>query len=167
MKTLSLSFAKLLFTILLGCGLLAVNVQAQEYHTATVTIPFAFSLNGRNIAPGTYRLRLVSEWLLSIHNLHGGGEQMFIVRPEQGGQTAGEACLLFDRFEGHTDLAEMYLPGSEAHTEFIGPHRAGTTDARVCSSSDSASRDAASTASRQGTAGKPGPVSVPRTAGAQ
>lgn len=166
MKTLSLSFAKLLFTILMGCGLLAVNAQAQDYHTITVTVPFAFLLNGRSIAPGTYRLRLISEWLLSIRNLRSGREQMVIVRPEQGGQTT-EGCLLFDRFEGHTDLAEMYLPGSEAYTEFLGRHRTGNSGARVCSSSDSASRNSANTAWRQGAAGKPSPVSIPRTAGAQ
>lgn len=153
MKLLTSIITKSLLAVLIGMGLLASEVQAQDSPTITVTVPFAFFTNSQNnFAAGTYEMKLLSEWLLSIRNLNGGGEKMFIVRPEQTGSSGSHGCLIFDRFNGRSYLAEIYLTDSEVHTELIHRYRTRTTKAKTCASRDSENNSA--NIDRQKTAGQ-------------
>ena len=100
MKLSASIITKSLLAILIGMGLLGLDVQAQEPPAITVTIPFAFSANNENDIPaGTYQLRLISEWLLSIRNLNSREQRILIVRPGRSESAESRGCLLFDRFK--------------------------------------------------------------------
>ena len=153
MKRLVLIIANPFLAILICNVLLARNVQAQAVPAITVTIPFAFSANSQNLAAGAYQFTLLSDWSLSIRNLNGGGEKMFMVRPVEDGSSESPGCLSFQRFEGHSYLEGVYLPGMDIHIELIRRHGTGITQVKACSSKDSTN-----TASRRATASKHSPA---------
>ncbi|HEV2710896.1 MAG TPA: hypothetical protein VGU67_11825 [Edaphobacter sp.] len=138
MKLSTSIITKSLLALLLVAGLPGPKAHAQEEPTITVTIPFSFWANNRpNIPAGTYQINLLSDWLLSIRNIHSLEKQIFQVRPEQGKSTGSHGCLVFDRFDGHNYLAEVHLTGSKFYTEMM--HRYRTTDkAMACTSGSSA-----------------------------
>ncbi len=132
---LSLSIiTKSLLAFLILAGLPGREAHAQDGPAITVTIPFSFWANSQpNIPAGTYQINLLSDWLLSIRDIHSLERRIFQVRPEEGMSTESHGCLVFDRFEGHNYLAEVHLTGSKFYTEMM--HRYRTTDkAMACTS---------------------------------
>ncbi len=98
-------------------GLGAHSVSAQSI---TVTTPLPYCVNNHEYPRGTYRFTLVSEWLLSIRNMNGGGESLFLVHPEvdreQGLTTGG---LTFRTFQGFRELKAVHEPGSDLNLELV------------------------------------------------
>ena len=60
----------------------AHSVSAQSI---TVTTTFPFCVNKEAYPIGTYQFTLLSDWILSVHNVNRKGEQMFAIRPGDGG----------------------------------------------------------------------------------
>ena len=124
MKRLPTVFIKSLFTILIGCGALAADLQAQS-DAITVRVPFRFSVGAQNIAPGTYRFSLVSsrmemsQFLLSILDVNSGDAEVVAVRPEQQRTFEQHGHLIFRNSEGHNVLAEVHFPGTDTFSELI------------------------------------------------
>jgi hypothetical protein len=70
--------AKSLLALLIVAGLPGQKARAQENLEITVTIPFSFWANNQaDIPAGTYQISLLSDWLLSIRNIHSLEKQMF------------------------------------------------------------------------------------------
>ena len=138
MRRSALIITKPLFAIaiVIGGSLLAGKVQAEVAPPITVTVPFTFSVDSQNLAAGTYQLEWLSEWIMSMRNLNGGREQMFMVRPEQGGTPEQNGCMIFQRFEGRSYLAEVSGPETKMHSELTRHHGTKISEAKVCSLGD-------------------------------
>src|ERR1700678_1769648 len=63
--------------ILAGLGAHSASAQS-----ITATTPFPFCVNNQAYPMGTYRFTLISQWILSIRNMNGGGESLFPIHPE-------------------------------------------------------------------------------------
>ena len=143
MKRITSIITKSLVAILISGGLLAVSAQAQIESGITVTIPFAFSAGGQNNPAGAYHIMLLSDpFLLSIRNVNTGKERVIIVRPEEGRSFASHEGLIFRRYEGHSDLAEVHFSGASTYSEVVsGPvqkHGPRIAETKVGLSGDSA-----------------------------
>jgi hypothetical protein len=105
-------------------GLDAHSASAQSI---TVTTPFSYCVNTQVYPRGTYRFTLVSERLLSIRDVNGGGESLFLVRPEDR-DTKGSAAdrvtsadgLSFRTLHGVRELQGIHESGWNVAFELIG-----------------------------------------------
>jgi hypothetical protein len=103
----------------MGVGARSVSAQS-----ITVTTPFSFCVNNQAFPEGTYRFTPVDEWLLSIRNVNGGSEQLFLAHPvdrDRGNRATTAAMELggvtFRNFEGVRTLTSVYDPGSDVSYE--------------------------------------------------
>lgn len=131
MKRTTSLVARSLVILLFGSGCLAIRLQAQNDPAVTVSIPFAFSVRSRSIAPGTYRFGLVSgPFLLSVLNVKTGHEEVFPVRPERQRAFEPHGRLIFRTSEGCSVLNEVHFPGNNVFSEVIQQHRGETIEAK-------------------------------------
>jgi hypothetical protein len=104
--------------ILAGLG--APSVSAQSI---TATTPFPFCVNNQAYPMGSYRFTLVSQWILSIRNMNGGGQGLFPIHPEAGGpqgRVASVDGVTFRNFQGLRELKGVHVAGSALAFELIG-----------------------------------------------
>ncbi len=138
MKSMTSIIVRSLFAILIGGSPLATAF-AQYDPGITVNIPFAFSADGQEIAPGTYQLQLLSSnFLMSVRNVNTFEEQFVTVRPEQTRRVSPEGRLIFQVCEGHSYLTEIHIPGANLFSETIAGRKQKDVEARPCSNEDSA-----------------------------
>jgi hypothetical protein len=113
MKKICLSVVESLVAILMLVGPLASELQAESGVPMTVSVPFAFSVGGHSVAPGTYQFELGPDaYLLSVRNAKNGHEEIFPVRPEHSRGSVEDGRLLFGVSGGGRVLNEVRFPGA-------------------------------------------------------
>jgi hypothetical protein len=91
----------------------------------TVTTPFSYCVNNRAYSSGEYKFTVISQHLLSIRNVNGGGESLFLIRPEGGAQglargpARSPGAITFRTFQGLRVLGTVFEPGSDSAFELI------------------------------------------------
>jgi hypothetical protein len=136
MKRITSIIAKSLFAILIS-GALLTPAHAQFDPGITVDIPFAFSVDGQDIAAGTYQLQLVdSNFLMSVRNVITGNEQMITVRPEEARQISAQAGLTFQVCQGHSYLTQIHTPGTNLFSATVTGHKQSENKTGTCSKDD-------------------------------
>ncbi len=96
------------------CGLLAfASAQAQTKTLLRAKIPFEFSIDKKVLAAGNYEFRLDSSGR-SI-TVTGGKNALYATVITRLGDTPSfrEASLVFDSYENHRTLAEVWIPGED------------------------------------------------------
>lgn len=127
MKRISSLVAKSLMSILIGCGTLAINLQAQSDLAMTASIPFPFTVATHSMAPGTYEFSLVSsQFLVSVLNVKTGHQEMFRVRPVQELAVEQRGGLRFRNSEDRSVLSEIHFPGTDRFSEVNQRHGIGS-----------------------------------------
>jgi hypothetical protein len=109
-------------------GLLAgLGTHSASAQSITVTTPFSYCVNNRAYASGEYKFTLLSQYLLSIRNVNGGGESLFLIRPEDGGDRSlargpveSLGGVTFRTFQGFKELHAVHEPVSNLTLELIG-----------------------------------------------
>jgi hypothetical protein len=93
----------------------------------TVTTPFPFCVNNQAYPKGRYEFTHISQWLLLIRDVNGGGESLFPIRPEdrvaQGlatGRARSARGVTFHTFQGFRELEAFDDPDSGLTVELIG-----------------------------------------------
>jgi hypothetical protein len=108
---LSLSLA----TGLLGAG---ANASAQSAESAvSVTIPFAFSANQQSVPAGSYKVQLLSDRFLSLRNIKTDKTEILLVRPDEGRVIETRGRLIFRRDGGRNYLTQVWIAGTNVHSE--------------------------------------------------
>lgn len=131
MKRISSLIAKLLMSILIGSGTLAINLQAQSDLAMTASIPFPFTVGTHVMAPGTYEFSLVSsQFLVSVLNVKTGHQEMFSVRPVQQLAVEQRGGLRFRNSEARSVLSEIHFPGTDRFSEVGQRHSTGSVKAK-------------------------------------
>jgi hypothetical protein len=131
MKRISSLIAKSLMSILIGCGTLAINLQAQSDLAMTASIPFPFTMGTHNMAPGTYEFSLVSsQFLVSVLNVKTGHQEMFRVRPVKELAVEQRGGLRFRNSEDRSMLSEIHFPGTDRFSEVGQRHGTGSIKAK-------------------------------------
>ena len=137
MKRITSIIVGSLFAILISGGLLT-TAHAQYDPGIIVNIPFAFSVEGQDIAAGTYRLQLMSSsFLMSIRNVNTGKEQIITVRPEEDRNVVSQGRLIFQLCEGYSYLTEIHVSGTKLFSETRDRRRPKDAEAGTCSKEDS------------------------------
>lgn len=137
MKSMTSIIVRSLFAILISCSPLATAF-AQYDPGIIVNIPFAFSADGQEIAPGTYQLQLISgSFLMSVRNVNTYEEQFITVRPEQSRRATPEGRLIFQVCDGHSYLTEIHIPGANLFSETVAGRKHKYAEAGPCSNEDS------------------------------
>ena len=106
-------------------GLGAHSVSAQSI---AATTPFPFCVSNQAYSMGSYQFTLISDWLLAIRNVNGGGERLFLVHPEFGGSQglasrpvgSDDGVVTFRTFQGFRELKAVHQAGSEVSFELVG-----------------------------------------------
>jgi len=131
MKRILSLIAKSLVMILIVSGTLEINLQAQSNLAVTASIPFPFTVNTHDMAPGTYEFSLVSsQFLLSVLNVKTGHQQMFPVRPVQQLAVEQRGGLKFRNSEARSVLSEIHFPGTDRFSEVGQRHGTGSIKAK-------------------------------------
>src|ERR1700741_2235330 len=119
---------KSMFALLIACGTLATNLQAQN-DSVTATVPFPFTVGTQCNAPGTYRFSLMSsQYVLTVLNVNTGDKRIFDVHPEHQPTSEERGLLMFRNSEGPKTLNEIHFPGSDAFSALAEPRHAGRTE---------------------------------------
>ena len=116
--------AHIVSTMLAISGLGTRSALAQSL---TVTTPFPFCVNNQAYPKGRYKFTHISEWFLSIRDVNGGGESLFLIGPEdlatQGvatGRVRSGRDVTFHVFQGFRELQAFDDPDSGLTFELIG-----------------------------------------------
>ena len=138
MKRINTIIAGSLFAILIMGSPFASRLQAQDDLGVNFSVPFAFSLDGQNIAAGNYKLNLVSsQYMMSIRNLKTGDLRFFSVQPEEQRTIEAHGHLVFNGCGDHRYLAEFHIPGTDLYSKTITPGSVKTAEAKACRTTDS------------------------------
>jgi len=138
MKRIRSIFVESIFGILIMSNPFAARLNAQDEPGAVFTVPFAFSVDGQNIAAGDYELKLVSnQYMMSIRNLKTEGLQFFSVHPDQQRAIEAHGRLVFKGCGDHRYLTEFHIPGSNVYSATITPGRVKNAEAKACPATDS------------------------------
>ena len=89
------NLSKLILSLPLAAGLLCAGANASAQTTASVTIPFAFSADNQIIQAGHYKLELLSDRYVALHNTSTNQTQVLMVRPESGTAIVTRGRLVF------------------------------------------------------------------------
>ncbi|HMG87782.1 MAG TPA: hypothetical protein VK574_18755 [Terracidiphilus sp.] len=138
MKRMSSIIVGSLVAILIMGGTFAVKLHAQVGPGVVFNVPFAFSLDGHNIAAGNYKLNLVSgQYILSIRNLETGDLRFFGVQPGQQHAIEEHGRLVFGGCGYHRYLAEFHMPGTDTYSVTRTPERVKNAEAQACPTGNS------------------------------
>jgi hypothetical protein len=116
---------------ILGLGIIVslagVGTHSVAAQSVTATTPFPFCVNHQEYPSGRYRFTLISNWLLSIRNVNGGGESLFEVQPEAGtprglssGPVGSVGGITFRNIQGLRELRQVHEAGSDVSFELVG-----------------------------------------------
>jgi hypothetical protein len=109
-----------------GC-LVGLGAHSASAQSITVTTPFPYCVNNQAYPRGEYKFNLITEWLLSIRSVDGGGESLFQVQPEVGvsqglasGPEGSAGGVTFRAFQGFRELQSVHAPGSDLTFKLAG-----------------------------------------------
>lgn len=115
--------ARLILSLSLATGLICTCANAPAQTASSVTIPFAFSADNQYVAPGTYKVELMSDRFLSLRNTYTNKTQVLMVRPESGQAVATRGRLVFHLAGSRKYLAQVWIAGTSIHSEVAVQHR--------------------------------------------
>lgn len=145
----SSTFARLILGAISLCSTLALGTQTATAQAIIVTTP-AFSAGSQSFPAGTYQFTRLSEWSLSIRNLNGGGEKLFMVRPEEtrSPESHGGQLIFRDSVsnsKGQRILEAVSMPGRDTAAELLqhGPAKKTKYSISLASVSASSGKTAA------------------------
>jgi hypothetical protein len=107
----------LMLNLSLATSLLCIGAHASAQVVQSVTIPFAFSANHHFLAAGSYKVQLLSDHFLSLRNVKTDKTQILLVRPEEGRVIETQGRLIFRRDGGRNDLTQVWIAGTNIHSE--------------------------------------------------
>lgn len=136
MKRITTTMGGWLLTVLIAGGSSEAKLTAQSGPGEIFPVPFAFTVGGHEIEPGTYEVRRdFSERLISIQNVQTGEKQLFSVRPEERRVVPRKGLLVFQRCGNRKNLSEFHIRGTSLYSETIeGRNR--NTEVERCSPTD-------------------------------
>ena len=117
------NLSNLILSLSLVTGLLCAHATASAQSTASVTIPFAFSADQHYVPAGTYKLELLSDRFLSLHNMATNQTQVLMVRPEAGQAIETRGRLVFQQDGSRKYLAQVWIAGTSLHSEMAVQHK--------------------------------------------
>jgi hypothetical protein len=152
-KNLFRQFTTLTLAVGLAAGISGLSTQTASAQGIIVTTPFTFSAGNQQYPAGTYWFTLISEWMLSIRNVDGGGEKFFPVRPEDNRGLGSNGGLAFRNFDGQKTLEAVYIPGTGRATGLTA-HETASNKARthIATATTSTSAETAANGARNATA---------------
>lgn len=140
MQRITARIIQSLVPILIGSGVLAINLHAQEDSAVIVNIPFPFTVGTQNVAPGTYQFNLISsQFILSVRNVKTGDKEMFDVRPEQQSTLEQHGRVVFRKSAGRSVLNEVHFPDADTFSELIPRRRIENIEAKKSAPADAVS----------------------------
>lgn len=108
-------------------GFSGLGTHSALAQSITVTTPFPFCVNNQAYPKGSYKFTHISQWLLSIRDVNGGDESLFLIRPEgrvaQGletGRVRSARGVTFHTFQDLRELQAFQDPDSGVTFELIG-----------------------------------------------
>ena len=111
----------------IGGSLLGLGAHLVSAQSVTVTTAFPYCVNNQAFPKGTYRFTYVSQWILSIQDVNGGGESLFLVQPEDRGPQSlahdpvrSAGGVTFSTIRGMRELKDVSDPGSDVTLELVG-----------------------------------------------
>jgi len=111
----------LLFTVSLVIGLTGSMV-AQAQTGTTATVPFGFFANNVHVPAGTYKVQLLSERFMCLRNIATGKNQCLLVRPQSERSIESQGRLVFRRLGLHSYLEQVWIAGTNVHSELVQQH---------------------------------------------
>ena len=121
MSRLSSTLTKLLLAIPL-VAVLTGSMVAQAQTGTIATVPFEFSANNVHVAAGTYKVQLLSQRFMCLLNIKTGKNQCLLVRPQTERAIETQGRLVFQRFGLHNYLSQVWIAGTNVHSELIQKH---------------------------------------------
>jgi hypothetical protein len=124
------ALTNLFLSLALATGLLCAATGASAQTTTKVTIPFGFSAGHQYVPAGSYQVQLLSDRFLSLRNIKTDKTQVVMVRPESGQVTETQGRLVFQRHEGRLSLKQVWIAGTNMHSELVCAHGSEPTVAK-------------------------------------
>lgn len=121
------NLTNLILSLSLAMGLLCAGAHASAQSVQSFTIPFAFSANHNSVSAGSYQVQLLSDHFLSLRNIKANKTQILLVRPEVGQVIETKGRLIFRRDGGRNYLTQVWIAGTNVHSELavrLKPERA-------------------------------------------
>ncbi len=126
---------KVLLPILISTA--SLTARAQDGTAVSAGIPFAFSVDGQDLAAGTYQFQPIdNSFSLSIRNQGTGNELVIVVHPEEQQLVDAHGRLVFHFCEGHAYLSEVHIPGTVFYSEVVPSHGQKSDQAGHCTTSN-------------------------------
>ncbi len=107
----------LILSLSLATGLLGAGANASAQSGQSVTIPFAFSANHHSAPAGSYKVQFLSDRFLSLRNIKTDKTEILLVRPEEGRIIETQGRLIFRRDGGRNYLTQVWIAGTNVHSE--------------------------------------------------
>ena len=136
MKRIKSIMAGSILAVLIAEGALTAQLRAQFAPGEVFTVPFAFTAEGHEIAPGTYEVRRDSSYLISIQNVKTGEKQLFSARPEGNAAISVKGLLVFQRCGDRAELSEFHIQGTTFYSVTIEGHGKRSSEVERCSAPD-------------------------------
>lgn len=145
-RNLSTRICSSILTLGIVGSLIGLNAHPVAAESITITTPFPFCVNNQAYPKGRYRFTLVSQWILSIRDVNGEDERLFLVEPEadnsqrlSGGLAGSVSGVTFRIVRGLRQLQQVHEAGADVtfdligHTDSGGELRAGRPlQAKTC-----------------------------------
>ncbi|WP_109487325.1 hypothetical protein [Occallatibacter savannae] len=134
MKQVTSIMSGILLAFVIAGGSGGARANAQDGTGEIFTVPFAFTVDGHDIQPGTYEVRRdLSPFLLSVENVKTGEKELFSVRPEQRRAIPAKGLLVFQRCGDRNKLSEFHVPGTNLYSATIDARPRKSTEVESCS----------------------------------
>lgn len=111
------NLTNLILSLSLATGLLCAGANASAQASESVHIPFAFSADNQHVPAGTYKVQSLSNRFLSLRNIKTDKTQILLVRPETGVVIETQGRLVFQRSGGRSYLTQVWIAGTNMHSE--------------------------------------------------
>lgn len=109
----------LLLGIPVATGLLCAAPNASAQKQASVKIPFAFTANNYSVPAGSYTVALDGGRFITLRNTRTMKTQILMVRPEEGRVIESQSRLTFHLNGGRYYLGQIWLAGTNVHSEMV------------------------------------------------
>ena len=108
LKMTAKGFASLSILVVMA----AVAAYGQAAPVLSANVPFSFTAGEATLPQGTYQFEYrLAELSLMIRNTQGGETKVRVVSRLAGASLFADIGLVFDAFQGHHVLAEVWIPG--------------------------------------------------------
>jgi len=112
-------FANAALALTLTAGFAATRSAAAQNRVTQVKakIPFAFSADRKPMPAGTYSVEIRADRFLAFSNTETGQTTLVAIRPDTYTPNKGGTRLTFHREAGQTYLTQVWIAGSNNHSE--------------------------------------------------